>query len=219
MGLQRLATLPNSRRALSQTVGDAEPAPMNVTDSNPRAAAPSAYFTRFWSETLPWDGFLKSVALKADLWHSYAGRAKLSADVLARLSALPGARKVLILTEDWCGDAIRSTPTIAAMAAASDLVEVRVLDVEQHPEALDGRLTRGARAIPIVVVFDENGAEIGAWGPRPAELQAILRKKISAEGPPNAETKGEFYAPIMAWYAKNRGQAVAEELLMILERG
>lgn len=192
---------------------------MNVTDLLLKDTAPSAAFTRFWPETATWENFLETVEAKADLWHSYAGRAKLSAAVVARLSALPGARKVMILTEDWCGDAIRSTPTIAAMAKVTGAVEVRVLDVEQHPEALDGRLTRGARAIPIVIVFDADGVEIGAWGPRPAELQGLLRKKIADEGAPTLATKGEFYAPIMAWYAKDRGQAVADELLMLLERG
>ncbi len=95
----------------------------------------SSFYDKFWSETVTWSAFLGSVEQKADLWESYAGRAKLNGDELARVKALRGKRKVLIMTEDWCGDAIRSTPTIAAMAAASDDVEVRVLDVDKHPEA------------------------------------------------------------------------------------
>ena len=187
--------------------------PMSQVDTSIR------YFDRYWPTTIAWDDFIDGVEQKADLWASYAGRAKLHADELARLGALPGARKVLILTEDWCGDAIRSTPTIVAMGAAREDLEVRVLKVDEFPDALDGRLTRGARAIPIVIVFDAEGNEIGQWGPRPAPLQAELRAKILSEGPPTAETKGEFYAPIMGWYAKDRGRTVAQEMLMILERG
>ncbi len=178
-----------------------------------------SYFDRYWPATIPWSEFLEGVTQKEDLWTSYTGRARLHADELARLGALPGARKVLILTEDWCGDAIRSTPTIVAMGEARDDLEVRVLNVDEYPSALDSRLTRGARAIPIVIVFDGEGNEIGQWGPRPAPLQAQLRAKILAEGPPTPETKGEFYAPIMGWYAKDRGRTVAQEMLMILERG
>ena len=179
----------------------------------------SPFYEQFWSKTVAWQAYIDSVEQKADLWQSYAGRAKVHSDELSRVHALTGKRRILIMTEDWCGDAIRSTPTIAAMAETSDDIEVRVLDVEKHPEALDGRLTRGARAIPIVVIFDEDGREIGSWGPRPAPLQGVLRAKITAEGPPDPEAKGEFYAPIMAWYAKDRGRTVAQELLMILERG
>ena len=182
-------------------------------------SATGSYFERYWAETVSWAEYLDAVVEKADLWHSYAGRAKVSPDAQMRLDALPRRVRVLLLTEDWCGDAIRSTPMIAAMAEASENVDLRVLNVDRHPGALDTRLTRGARAIPIAVVFDEDGVEIGQWGPRPAALQAILRKKVAEEGPPTKETKGEFYAPIMAWYAKDRGQVVADEILMLLERG
>lgn len=192
----------------------------SATSTVPNAPSPAdSYFERYWEKTVSWSEYLEGVTQKADLWHSYAGRAKVPSDVQLRLDALPGSVKVLVLTEDWCGDAIRSTPLLAAMASASDNVELRVLNVDQHPSALDTRLTRGARAIPIVIVFDEAGTEMGQWGPRPAALQAILRKKIAEEGSPTAETKGEFYAPIMAWYAKDRGKTVAEEILMLLERG
>lgn len=177
------------------------------------------YFDRYWPSTITWKDFLGGVEQKADLWTSYAERARVHSDELARLAELPGARKVLILIEDWCGDAIRSAPTVVAMGAAREDLDVRVLDVAHFPDALDERLTRGARAIPIVIVFDGDGNEIGQWGPRPAPLQAELRAKILAEGGPTPETKGEFYAPIMAWYAKDRGRTVAQELLMILERG
>jgi hypothetical protein len=186
---------------------------MSLTETNVR------YFDRFWASAVSWGDFLEGVEQKADLWASYAGRAKVHGDELARLKAIPGARKILILTEDWCGDAVRSTPTVVAMANAREDFEVRVLNVDGHPAALDSRLTRGARAIPIVIVFDEDGEEIGQWGPRPAPLQAELRAKILTEGSPTAETKGEFYAPIMGWYAKDRGRTVAQEMLMILERG
>ena len=42
---------------------------------------------------------MDGVEQKVDLWASYAGRAKVHGDELARLEALPGARKVLILTD------------------------------------------------------------------------------------------------------------------------
>lgn len=178
----------------------------------------TTYHDTFWDHGIPFETFLASVEEKADLWTSYSGRAKVHADEAARLEELPGRRKVLILVEDWCGDAIRSVPTLVALANASDDVELRVLSSDSHPEALTSKLTRGARAIPIAVVFDEDGNEIGTWGPRPAPLQAMLRAKIREEGSPTPETKGEFYAPIMAWYAKDRGRTVAQELLMVLER-
>lgn len=141
-------------------------------------------FERFWSETVTWDAWLAGVDQKADLWTSYAKRARVAEADRDRLLALGRARRIMVLTEDWCGDAIRSIPSIAALSDVADDVEMRVLDVEKHPAALDGRLTRGARAIPVVVVFDGDGNEIGSWGPRPSPLQAELRAKIASEGAP-----------------------------------
>ena len=83
---------------------------------------------------------------------------------------------------------------------------------------LTAHTTRGARAIPIAIVLDEGNAPLGVWGPRPAPLQARLRAKIASEGSPNADDKGEFYMPIMDWYAKDKGRTVAQEILMELER-
>ncbi|MEM1451257.1 MAG: thioredoxin family protein [Planctomycetota bacterium] len=179
----------------------------------------SPFFERFWPSAVSWTAYLDAVEEKADLWASYAKRARVHEDERARLEALPGARRILVLSEDWCGDAIRSVPTIVAMAEAVPGVEVKVLQSDDHPEALSERLTHGGRAIPIAVVFDENGEELGAWGPRPAPLQAELRKKLREGGSPSADDKGEFYAPIMAWYAKDGGRTVAQEVLMLLERG
>lgn len=172
-----------------------------------------------WDAAVPFQDFLDAAEQKADLWRSYAGRARVHPEERQRLDDLHGVRRIVVLAEDWCGDAIRSIPTMQALADASPLVELRVLNADAHTGVLSSRLTRGARAIPIAIVLDGEGREIGQWGPRPAPLQALLRAKISAEGPPSAGTKGEFYAEIMAWYARDKGRNVAQELLMLLERG
>ncbi len=178
-----------------------------------------SFYTQYWTEATSFESFRSTVAEKADLWASYAKRAQVHEDERTRAADLPGDRRIIVLAEDWCGDAIRSIPTMVALAEASPRTEIRVLDTDKHPEALSGRLTKGGRAIPIAIVFDAEGNEIGSWGPRPAVLQATLRAKIKAEGPPQPEAKGDFYAPIMAWYAKDKGRTVAQELLMLLERG
>ena len=174
---------------------------------------------KHWDDALEWSAYLESVEQKRDLWLANKRRAKVGEAEAARLAALPGARRVLVLTEDWCGDAIRSVPSIATALASAPDVEVRFLPIDSFPDAVDGFLTHGGRAIPIVLVYDEQGTLLGAWGPRPAPLQAMLRDRMATEGRPTSETMGEFYAPIMAWYAQDRGVTVIQELLMLLERG
>lgn len=174
---------------------------------------------RYWSAAVPFKSFLDTAVRNAELWRSLASEATLHDHEAARAEALPAARKILVLAEDWCGDAARSVPTIAALAAQSSVSELRLLNTGEHPEALADRLTKGARAIPIVVVFDSDGKELGSWGPRPAPLQALLREKLRTEGSPDKESRKAFYAPVLDWYAEDQGRTVAQELLMLLERG
>lgn len=174
---------------------------------------------RWWDAAKAWPAYLESVEDKRDVWEANLRRAKLRPEEAARLARLPGPRRVLVLTEDWCGDAARSVPALAAALEQTAGVEARYLDSDAHPDAIARWLTHGGRAIPMAVVMDEHGHELGAWGPRPAPLQALLRQQVADQGSPTEATKAAWYAPIMAWYAKDGGVTVMQELLMLLERG
>ena len=178
-----------------------------------------ALFDDHWTNATSWNTVIESVEAKRDLWLANARRARVSDDERARFDDLPGKRRVLVLTEDWCGDAIRSVPVLAAAFESTDTIEARYLSIDDHPDAVNGLRTHGGAAIPIVVVADENGERLGVWGPRPAPLQALLRARRREFGAPTADTMAEFYAPIMGWYGKDGGATVLQEILMILERG
>lgn len=180
---------------------------------------PESYTESEWDAALSWDAYLASVKDKRELWLAKTAQAAVDEISATRLTALPGKRRVLVLTEDWCGDAIRSVPVLAKAFAFTPLVEARYLLSDEHPGVLGRYLTHGGRAIPIAIVQDEHGRALGAWGPRPAALQALYRARRRELGPPTPEQIGAFYAPIMAWYAKDGGQAVLDEILVLLERG
>ena len=172
-----------------------------------------------WDDALPWGAYLETVKDKRDLWLTHWERTEIHPDERARLETLPGPRRVLVLTEDWCGDAARTVPVLAKALAAAPQVEARYLPSDLHPGAIARYLTHGGRSIPMAVVFAEAGRELGAWGPRPAPLQALFRARLKELGRPTEESKGAFYAPVMAWYSKDRGRTTVQELLMLLERG
>jgi hypothetical protein len=178
-----------------------------------------AFLFSAWTSAVAWPAWLESVQDKRDLWLANWHRAAVHPHEAARLAALPGPRRVLVLTEDWCGDALRSVPVIARAAEAAPMVELRCLDADDHREVLDRFLTHGGRAIPIALVQNERSELLGAWGPRPAPLQAQFRARRAELGPPTRETLVDFYTPIMAWYGKDGGRTIVQELLMLLERG
>src|SRR5690606_33724710 len=89
-----------------------------------------------------------------------------------RVAALPGRWHLLVLSEDWCGDAANSIPVLARLAELAPNLELRLLSRDENPDLMDAHLTNGtARAIPVVMLLDEDFVERGWWGSRPAELQ------------------------------------------------
>lgn len=176
-------------------------------------------FDRLWDAALDWPAYLETLKEKQDIWHAHDRRADVHDDEAARLADLPADRRVLILTEDWCGDAARSVPVLARALGDAPRVQVRFLPSDDHPEVIEEYLTHGGRAIPMAVVVDEHGAELGTWGPRPAPLQALMRKQRREQGPPTGDAVNVFYQPIMAWYGQDKGRTTLQEVLMLLERG
>ncbi len=89
---------------------------------------------------------------------------------------------VLIITEDWCGDAMMNNPILRRVAEAADL-DVRAAYRDIDTELIDRHLTNGGRAIPIYLFLDEKGDVMAKWGPRAASIQEYvmeLRKELPA---------------------------------------
>jgi hypothetical protein len=120
----------------------------------------------------------------------------------------PGTRRrLLVIAEDWCGDASSTIPILARFADTVPGMQLRVVRRDEHPELMDRYLTNGARSIPIVIVLDESFRELGHWGPRPAPLQAwVLENRPLVP-------KAELYPRVRKWYAKDRGETTLREVL------
>jgi hypothetical protein len=117
------------------------------------------------------------------------------------------ARKLLVLAEDWCGDAANTVPVLARLAELIAGMELRVLERDAYPAVMDRYLTNGSRSIPIVIGLTAEDRELGHWGPRPAALQAwvLANRKMM----PSAQR----YAYARKWYAKDKGETTLRELL------
>ncbi|MDR7001970.1 thioredoxin family protein [Neobacillus niacini] len=84
--------------------------------------------------------------------------------------------RAIVLTEDWCGDALLNNPILLRISEAADM-DVRFVLRDQNLELMDQYLTNGtSRAIPIFIFIDQEGNEVGVWGPRAPEIQALVEK-------------------------------------------
>jgi Thioredoxin len=94
-----------------------------------------------------------------------------------RLEAIQSKElRAIVLTEDWCGDAKLNNPVLLRVAEVANM-EVRFVLRDQNLELMDQYLTNGtSRAIPIFIFIDQEGNEVGVWGPRAPEIQALVEK-------------------------------------------
>ncbi|KYG27070.1 thioredoxin family protein [Alkalihalobacillus trypoxylicola] len=84
--------------------------------------------------------------------------------------------KAVIITADWCGDAMVNLPILMRIADEA-LIETRYLIRDENLELMDQYLTNGkSRSIPIVIFLNESNQEIGKWGPRAPEVQKLVEQ-------------------------------------------
>lgn len=163
-------------------------------------------FPSLWRTALPYHDFVAASTEHCGLWvgvHKFARLPEWSNGL--DLGATP--RRLLVLAEDWCGDASNTIPVLAKLVEQVPGLELRVLRRDEHPEVMDQYLTNGARSIPIVIVLDADFMELGHWGPRPTELQAwVMANRDSLP-------KGELYPQARKWYARDRGESTLREVL------
>jgi len=164
-------------------------------------------FKALWDKALPFEPFVASCkAEHCGLWRGIYGLARIPDWALAAVP--PGAsRKLLVIAEDWCGDASNTVPIIAKLVDQAPGLELRVLPRDENPELMDQYLTNGSRSIPIVIALDDSFHELGHWGPRPAELQAWVMANRGTT------PKAELYPQVRKWYARDRGETTLREVL------
>lgn len=173
-------------------------------------------YRKYWEMAFSWDDYLNDeVKEHRSLWEGVWSRATMPEWATRAADAAGGEWKLLVISEDWCGDASNTVPVIARFAAALPNVEMRVIKRDEHPELMDRHLTNGSRSIPLAIVLRPDWSVAGQWGPRPTELQAfVLREKKAALRP-----TGEIYRDVRQWYARDRGDTTIRELLAIFEQG
>lgn len=163
----------------------------------------------WWEKGLEYHAFVDSSSEHKGLWEGIHRLAKVPADAGAGIAPDAGYR-FLVIAEDWCGDASNTIPIVAKWVEQTPGLALRVILRDTHPELMDRYLTNGARSIPIVIVLDRDGRELGHWGPRPAALQQwVMENK-------GKMPKEQLYPEVRKWYARDHGETTIRELRALL---
>jgi hypothetical protein len=167
-------------------------------------------FNTIWSDAATYDQFIGEVEKNSDLWEGVYRTTTVPDWAVEMVAQHRGLLRMIILAEDWCGDAANTVPVLAKLANEIPTMDARIIRRDENPEVMDAYLTNGARSIPIAILLDADFQEIGHWGPRPKELQQWVMD--------NKDTipKEERYPHVRRWYAKDKGESTLRELLELL---
>jgi hypothetical protein len=165
-----------------------------------------------WERAVSFQDFLTTATQHVDLWTGLYERFAVPAEATARAESVAGTWHLLVLSEDWCGDASNTVPVVARLAQAASNLDLRLLARDENLDLMDAHLTNGSRGIPVVILLDGQGVERGWWGPRPADLQ----RWVMTEGK-TFDDHDEKYLQVRKWYARDRGQTTLDEVLGLLE--
>ncbi|MGE6631774.1 thioredoxin family protein [Bacillus sp. NPDC077027] len=129
--------------------------------------------------------------------------------------------RALVITADWCGDAMVNIPIFMRIANEA-LIDARYFIRDENLELMDQYLTNGtARSIPIIVLIDQEGNEVGKWGPRSLEAQRFVdEKKPEKEASDYEEAFQRFAKEAAQFYTTDRHlwKDIEKEIVEVLAK-
>lgn len=138
---------------------------------------------------------------------------KVEEEVATKLANLKKKYTWIVITESWCGDAAQIVPILNKMAEACPNIEMRLVFRDQNLELMDAFLTNGGRAIPKMIITEQDSLKVlGHWGPRPALGQKVVTDYKSAHGVVDEAGKVE----LQMWYTKDKGHEVQKEVIELM---
>lgn len=140
--------------------------------------------------------------------------ASLTEELTATIDQLKTSYKFLVITEGWCGDAAQIVPVFNKIATASlGKIDLKFVLRDKNLPLIDAHLTNGGRAIPVLIILNEEADQVLAtWAPRPQVLQELLKewRQETTEMTILAEK-------LHGWYAKDKTLSTQAELNEVLK--
>ena len=139
---------------------------------------------------------------------------KISEDDAIKIKNYKGKLTWVILTESWCGDAAHVIPVLNKISELNPNINLKLVFRDENDALMTQYLTLGARAIPKLIVFDDNQGEVvGTYGPRPSEATKLVNDYKTK----HVKLTPEFKEELQHWYNKNKGQNIVKDIIELLD--
>ena len=140
---------------------------------------------------------------------------KISKETQQKISEFNQKMTLLIITESWCGDAAHVIPALNKIAELNPNIDVKLVLRDENLELMDMFLTKGGRAIPkVIMIDDETGAVLSTYGPRPSEASSYVNRFVAKNG----SLTPEFKEDLQHWYNGDKGQNIINDVIEILSQ-
>ncbi len=192
--------------------------------------------SEFWSKALTVEAYVAGMGKYQAEMQRRLEYVALRDDEKQALAALTNVHYVLVMTEDWCGDAVLNLPIIVQIVEGLPNSALRIVYRSEQDTLNAHYRSRGIVNIPVVTFYDDVFNELGTWvehpqmaanlfeawkAARPDFLAIRQAKDIGDEA--RAEYLKPYYAQLLAdmfiWYdgELNLQSATVGEILELLE--
>jgi hypothetical protein len=123
--------------------------------------------------------YLDQMGTNKETFTKFLSEIKIRPEDKEALAKLGKKLKVMVITEDWCGDALYNVPVLAKLVEGTPNIELRVFLRDKNADLMDQYLNQGMfRSIPVFAFFDENMNEVARLVERPGKITEQLEKKM-----------------------------------------
>ncbi|WP_452222352.1 thioredoxin family protein [Lacinutrix salivirga] len=138
---------------------------------------------------------------------------KVSESIKNEVETKPLNQTWIVITESWCGDAAHVMPVINKVAELNKGINLKVVLRDENEALMDAFLTNGGRAIPkLIVVDNETKQVVTTYGPRPSTATKLVNDYKEKHG----SLTPEFKEDLQHWYNKDKGQTALNDLVSII---
>lgn len=190
----------------------------------------------FWSAALTLEQYASGMGGKyVEKFRRRLGYVALDEATKDQLQALTHICYVLVMTEDWCGDAVFNIPIVVRMVEALPNAEIRLVYRSANAALNAHYEARAITHVPVITFFDSEFNELATWVERAQKATQsfedwktsqpdflAIRYSEDLDAETKAERLASYYAQLIeemfAWYdgEPDLQQATINELLPLI---
>lgn len=143
----------------------------------------------YWNHALSIEAYLEQMTQRREQFDNGIAQTIITPELRQAFGGRP--LRFLILTEDYCGDSAQFIPPVMRLTQELDNVEVRILLRNNHRELAANYLRKdGYQPIPVFILLDAEGNELGALIERPARMYDDMAAETRRFAQENAHLEG-----------------------------